>query len=69
MKTRTAENSWTLALASFCHQCGVCGRAERRPASPFGRSMRWHRTWCPAWNAHTKVHGPKSFETSGRKER
>jgi len=61
MNTKTAESSWTLG--------GMCVRAERRPASPFGRLMRRHRTWCPAWNAHTKVHGPKPFATSRRKER
>jgi hypothetical protein len=23
--------------------------------------MTWHRTWCPAWAAHTKVYGLKDL--------
>jgi len=49
----------TQALASLCHHCGICPHAARRPDSAFERVMRWHRTWCPAWKAHTKVHGEK----------
>lgn len=69
MRTQETARPWTLALANFCHDCGVCDRAERRPQSPFGRFMRWHRTWCPAWSAHKEIYGPKSFVTSNRKER
>jgi hypothetical protein len=61
METKTAEKPWTLPLANFCHQCPVCDRAERRPRSLFGRFMRWHRMWCPAWKAHIEIYGPKSF--------
>jgi hypothetical protein len=49
----------TMALAKVCRGCGICARAERRPRSLFGRLMRWHRKWCPAWAAHTKVYGVK----------
>jgi len=31
--------------------------ADRKPNSTFGKVMRWHRKWCPAWVAHTKVYG------------
>lgn len=51
----------TKVLANYCHNCGVCAYADRKPNSPFGKFMRWHRTWCPAWNAHTKVYGEKSL--------
>jgi hypothetical protein len=47
----------TRALAGFCYNCSVCVYANRRPESTFGRVMEWHRSWCPAWAAHTKVHG------------
>jgi hypothetical protein len=49
----------TQALAGLCHKCGICPFADKKPQSPFGRLMRWHRTWCPAWAAHTKVYGRK----------
>lgn len=46
-------------MASVCHMCKICPYADRKPYSAFGRIMRWHRTWCPAWAAHTKVYGRK----------
>ena len=49
----------TRALAGLCHHCGICPYAATRPDSILERTMRWHRTWCPAWNAHTKVYGAK----------
>jgi len=49
----------TKVLARICHNCGICPFAARRPDSAIDRVMRWHRTWCPAWNAHTKVYGEK----------
>ena len=49
----------TRILADVCHKCGICPYADKKPQSPFGRIMRWHRTWCPAWAAHTKVYGRK----------
>ncbi len=49
----------TRTLAGFCHHCGICPFAEKKPKSIFGRLMRWHRTWCPAWASHTKVYGEK----------
>jgi len=49
----------TRFLADVCHNCGICPYADKKPDSPFGRLMRWHRTWCPAWAAHTKVFGRK----------
>ena len=49
----------TKALAAICHNCGICPFAASQPDSTFERVMRWHRTWCPAWNAHTKVYGEK----------
>jgi hypothetical protein len=49
----------TKVLAGVCHNCGICPFAARKPDSKFAGVMRWHRTWCPAWNAHTKVYGEK----------
>ena len=49
----------TRALAGVCHRCGICPYANKKPDSSFGRLMSWHRTWCPAWNAHTKIYGVK----------
>jgi len=49
----------TKVLAGICHNCGICPFAARKPNSAFDRVMHWHRTWCPAWNAHTKVYGEK----------
>ena len=49
----------TRILADRCHKCGICAYVDRRPNSAFGKLMRWHRTWCPAWAAHTKVYGEK----------
>lgn len=51
----------TRALAGFCHRCNICASAARRPDTVFERTMRWHRTWCPAWKAHTKVYGEKKL--------
>ena len=51
----------TRAWAGLCHNCGICPYANRKPDSSFGKLMRWHRTWCPAWAAHTKVYGLKSL--------
>jgi hypothetical protein len=49
----------TNALASVCHNCEICPYANRRPNSAFEKLMRWHRKWCPAWAAHTKIYGAK----------
>ena len=49
----------TKIIASVCHKCKICPIADRKPYSAFGRIMRWHRTWYPAWAAHTKVYGRK----------
>jgi hypothetical protein len=49
----------TKILADICHQCGICPFADKKPNSTFGKVMRWHRTWCPAWAAHTKIYGRK----------
>ena len=49
----------TRLFAGVCHNCNVCPYADRRPDSQFGKVMRWHRTWCPAWAAHSKVYGEK----------
>ena len=49
----------TRSLAGLCHHCGICPFAARRPESTFEKLMRWHRTWCPAWKAHTRVYGEK----------
>lgn len=49
----------TRVLAAICHSCGICPWADKKPQSWFGKLMRWHRTWCPAWAAHTKVFGRK----------
>ena len=52
----------TRALAGVCHNCGICPYANRKPDSAFNKVMRWHRKWCPAWAAHTKVYGVKSLQ-------
>ena len=49
----------TRAWAKLCHSCGICPYAAKKPGSTFERVMRWHRTWCPGWNSHTKVYGLK----------
>ena len=49
----------TKVLAGICHKCGICPYADREPDAAFGRLMRWHRGWCPAWAAHTRVYGRK----------
>ena len=51
----------TNILAGVCHYCEICPYANRKPNSVFEKLMRWHRTWCPAWSAHTKVYGTKSL--------
>ncbi len=51
----------TRALAGLCHNCGICAYAARSPNSAFEKTMRWHRTWCPGWKAHTKVYGEKQL--------
>ncbi len=51
----------TLALSTLCHNCGICKYANRKPDSTFGKTMEWHRTWCPGWASHTKVYGLKSL--------
>jgi len=49
------------SLADMCHNCNICTSANKRPNSTYGKIMRWHRQWCPAWAAHTKVYGEKSL--------
>jgi hypothetical protein len=49
----------TKILAGICYRCGICPYTNRKPESSFGKLMRWHRKWCPAWAAHTKVYGVK----------
>ena len=49
----------TRALAGLCHSCGICPYAASKPDSGLDKLMRWHRTWCPAWRAHTRVYGEK----------
>jgi hypothetical protein len=51
----------TKILAGVCHNCGICPYANRKPNTPFEKLMRWHRNWCPAWAAHTKVYGVKNL--------
>ena len=61
IRARGCRGQATLALAHVCHGCGICARADRKPQSAFGRLMRWHRGWCPAWAAHTLVYGRKNL--------
>jgi len=68
MDTKNSHGTVTLALANICHSCGICARAEQKPTSTFARIMRWHRRWCPAWAAHSKVYGPKVFSRSDQEE-
>ena len=50
---------FTKALANHCHTCSICPIADKKPESFLGKLMRWHRTWCPAQAAHTKIYGEK----------
>ena len=49
----------TRILAGYCHKCVICPHADRKPNSALGKLIHWHRSWCPAWAAHTKVYGEK----------
>lgn len=49
----------TRLLAGCCHKCPMCSFVDKKPNSAVGKLMRWHRTWCPVWKAHTKVYGEK----------
>ena len=49
----------TKLLGGYCHNCRICSFANKKPDSHFGKLMHWHRTWCPAWAAHTKIYGEK----------
>jgi len=51
----------TKILAGLCHNCGICPYARIMQNSTFEKIMRWHRTWCPAWAAHTRVYGLKNL--------
>ena len=53
----------TQILAGYCHNCKIGPYADRRPNYAFGKHMRWHREWCPAWAAHTKVYREKPLST------
>ena len=52
----------TKAWAGLCHNCEICQFAHKKQGSNFEKVMRWHRTWCPGWNSHTKVYGLKNLE-------
>ncbi len=49
----------TRMLAGVCHKCEICPIADKKPGTAFEKLMRWHRKWCPAWAAHTRVYGRK----------
>ncbi|MHC4533660.1 MAG: hypothetical protein ACYS6K_06890 [Planctomycetota bacterium] len=49
----------TQILAGICHKCSICPYMDRKPNSLWAKLMRWHRTWCPAWAAHTRIYGRK----------
>jgi hypothetical protein len=51
----------TRIMAGVCHRCGICPYAAKKPSSNLNTVMRWHRSWCPAWKAHTRVYGEKSL--------
>jgi hypothetical protein len=51
----------TRGLANMCHKCPICPHADKKPNSSFGKIMRWHRTWCPAYIAHIKIYGEKNL--------
>lgn len=55
-------SSFTRMLAAFCHDCGVCRYAARRPGSVFGRFTGWCRSWCPESAAHSRVYGDQPLE-------
>ena len=48
-------------LANVCNNCGICPYANRKPRSAFNWVLRWHRSWYPAWTAHSKFYGMKSL--------
>ena len=61
LKEKKQAGLATGILAAFCHSCRICPYAAQRPDSSFEKLMRWHRKWCPAWAAHTKVYGVKDL--------
>ena len=58
-QSKKQNGTTTKILAEVCHNCGICPFADKKPNSTFGKVMHWHRTWCPAWAAHTKIYGRK----------
>jgi len=58
-KSNKDFSATTRALAGLCHSCGICPYAASKRDSGFDKLMRWHRTWCPAWRAHSRVYGEK----------
>jgi hypothetical protein len=61
LKVKEQYGIITRSLAGVCHKCGICAYAHKKKGSSFEKVMRWHRTWCPAWAAHSKVYGVKKL--------
>ena len=48
-------------LGNMCHNCKICPTADKKPDSAFGKTMRWHREWCPGYSAHIRMYGEKAL--------
>jgi len=42
-------------LGKACDGCRLCRYARNNPETLFGRLMRWHGKWCPAWKAQQEI--------------
>jgi hypothetical protein len=58
-----AFGPFTRMLAAVCHNCNMCGFADKKPGSTFGRLMSWQRSWCPGWAARSRVYADESIES------
>lgn len=52
-------------LAGFCNACPLCVIARNKPDTTFGKAMRWHGSWCPAWKAWEKIYGESEAAKKG----
>ncbi len=55
-------------LARICNSCSPCVYARNKPDTTFGKIMRWHGSWCPAWNAWEKVYGENAEAEKGKQD-
>jgi len=46
-------------LAKHCDNCPLCKHARKNPDTLFGKMMKLHGKFCPAWRAWEKEYGQK----------